>query len=93
MGREITLFKSEEKKTRTEVSDFLRQLAGKIDNGEVILKQGSEELALEIPTNVILDIKAEDEEKSRGTQQSLEIEIKWFPGDEDAGGDGKLELG
>ncbi|MCC5914572.1 MAG: amphi-Trp domain-containing protein [Balneolaceae bacterium] len=91
MGKETTLFKSEERKTRAEVSDFLRQLAGKIDSGEVILKQGDDELPLSLSENLILDIKAEDEEKSRGIQHSLEVEIKWFDGDDEA--PGSLELG
>jgi len=45
-----------------------------------------------MPQGMILDIKVEDEEKSRGTQHSLEIELKWFDG-EDHPDSGSLELG
>jgi len=90
MGREIRLFKSEERKNRTDVSAFLRQLADKIENGRVTLRQGQEELVLEIPQNLILEIQVEDEDKKRkGIQHSLEVEIKWFDGDS---GGGPLEL-
>jgi len=92
MGREVTLFKSEEKKSRTEVGDFLSQLADKVSDGQVVLKQGTEEITLDMPQGMILDIKVEDEEKSRGTQHSLEIELKWFDG-EDHPDSGSLELG
>lgn len=91
MGKETRLFKSEERKTRTEVSAFLHQVAEKIENGEVVLRQGQEELALQFPMNLILEVQVEDEDKkNKGIQHSLEIEIKWF--DNDAKG-GPLELG
>ena len=92
MGKETRLFKSEEKSTRSDLSAFLHQLADKIGDGQVILRQGKEEINLEIPYNVILEIQVEDEDKKRkGVQHSLEVEIKWF--DSDAGTGGPLELG
>jgi amphi-Trp domain-containing protein len=91
MGKEKKLFKSEEKRSRSDVSAFLQQLADKIGEGRVILRQGQEELSLDLPHNLILEIQVEDEDKKRkGIQHSLEIEIKWF--DSDAAG-GPLELG
>lgn len=91
MGKETRLFKSEERKTRAEVSAFLRQVADKIEEGQVILRQGKDELTLDMPYNLILGVQVEDEVKrSKGIQHSLELEIKWFDGDS---GDGPLELG
>ena len=91
MGREKRLFKSEERKSRAEVSSFLHLLADKISEGQVVLRQGKEELTLSLPHSLILEVQVEDEDKkSKGIQHSLEIEIKWF--DQDAEG-GPLELG
>jgi amphi-Trp domain-containing protein len=90
MGKETRLFKSEEPKSRADVGAFLRQLADKLDSGEVILRQGAEELTLTLPHDLILEIQVEDEEKSRGTQHSLEIEIKWY---DNGGPGGPLALG
>jgi amphi-Trp domain-containing protein len=91
MGREVRLFKSEERKSRDEVAGFLRQLADKIAGGEVVLRQGAEELTLAIPGSAVLEVQAEDEDKgAKGTQHSLEVEIKWFDDDAEAG---PLELG
>jgi len=91
MGRETRLFKSEEKKSRADVSAFMQHLADKIAQGQVVLKQGQEEITLELPGNLILDVQVEDENKgSRGIQHSLEVEIKWF---DDQDGEGSLELG
>lgn len=91
MGKEVRLFKSEERKNRSEVSAFLHQLADKIGEGRVILRQGNKELPLELPHNLILEIQVEDEDKKRkGIQHSLEVEIKWFDSDPEGG---PLELG
>lgn len=90
MGKEKRLFKSEERRNRSDVSAFLRQLADKIGEGRVILRQGKEDLTLDLPQSLILEIQVEDEDKNRkGIQHSLEIEIKWF--DSDSAG-GPLEL-
>lgn len=91
MGKETRLFKSEERKTRDEVSTFLTQLATKISAGQVVLQQGQEEVTLKLPSNLVLEIQVEDEDKKRrGIQHSLELEIKWFDDDSPAG---PMELG
>jgi amphi-Trp domain-containing protein len=86
MGREKRVFKSEERKSRAEVSDFLRELAGRVADGRVVLRQDERETVLQIPPNVSLEIQVEEEAKpGRGIEQSLEIEIKWIEGDTGAG--------
>ena len=91
MGKETRLFKSEEPKSRSEVGEFLNQIAEKIANGELVLRQGQEELVLQFPRNLVLEVQVEDEDKkSKGVQHSLEIEIKWFDNDVQSG---PLELG
>lgn len=91
MGKETRLFKSQEPKSRVEVGEFLRQIADKLDSGEVVLRWGSEELTLTIPENLVLEIQVEDEDKKqKGIQHSLEIEIKWF---DNGSQGGRLELG
>lgn len=91
MGKETRLFKSEERKSRSEVSDFLHQLANKILEGQVVLRQGQEEITLQLPRGLILEVQVEDEDKgSKGVQHSLEVELKWFDDDEQGG---PLELG
>ncbi len=91
MGKEVRLFKSEERKSRADVSTFLHQLADKLAAGQVVLQQGKEVITLNLPTNLILEVQVEDEDKkSKGTQHSLEVEIKWF---DDDGSGGPLQLG
>jgi amphi-Trp domain-containing protein len=86
MGKEIKLFKSEEPKNRSEVSAFLHQIADKIEEGNVVLRKAGEEITLEMPHHLILEIEVEDEDKkNKGIQHSLEIEIKWFDDDMSSG--------
>ena len=90
MGRETTLFSSKETKARGEASAFLRHLADRLDSGQIRLRRGEEELVLSLPERVILEVKVEDEEKRhKGTQHSLEVELKWF---DDMGSASGLEL-
>ncbi|MDT8307434.1 MAG: amphi-Trp domain-containing protein, partial [Anaerolineae bacterium] len=74
MGKEVVLFASEEPHSLKDVAAFLRELADKLDGNEVVLRKGSEELAVQIPNNVVLELKVEEEEKKQRTQRSLEIE-------------------
>jgi amphi-Trp domain-containing protein len=91
MGKETRLFKSEERMSRADVSAFLHQLADKLAGGQVVLRQGQEELTLTLPQNLILEVQVEDEDKgAKGVQHSLEVEIKWFDGDDQGG---PLQLG
>ena len=63
------------------------------DMGEVKLLQGDNNLQLALPESLVLEVQVEDEEKgSKGTQHSLEVELKWYDNDQQAGGGG-LTLG
>ena len=90
MGKETRLFKSEEPKTLGEVSTFLRELADKLDGGKVVLRRGAEELILELPQDLVLEIQVEDEPKKGSIQHSLEVEIKWY---DEPRSSGRVELG
>ena len=85
MGRETVLFKSEEKKTSSDIANTLRQIADKIDDGSMILKQGTEEITLAFPKNMVLELKIEEEQGKR-LKKSFEIELEWIIGEEQSDG-------
>jgi len=90
MGHETVLFSSKEPKSRAEVSAFLRHLADRLEGGQITLRRADNEIVLSPAERLVLEIKAEDEVKRRkGTQHSLEIELKWYDGD---AGEGGVEL-
>lgn len=90
MGREVVLFSSEEHQTRPQVVAFLRDLADRIEEGQVILKQAGESLTVNLPQNLVLELKVESENKKGRDKRSLEVEIEWYEGDE---GDTGMTLG
>jgi len=63
MGKEIVLFKSAERMDLASIVAFLHQLADKLASNQVILQQGSAEIVVDIPDNVILELKVEEEDK------------------------------
>lgn len=81
MGRETILFKSEEKKTQAEAAAVLRTIADKVESGTITLTAQGGEVTLDIPEQVTLEIKAEEEE-GQSIKRSLEIEIEWAEGDQ-----------
>ncbi|MBM9537643.1 amphi-Trp domain-containing protein [Desulfobulbus alkaliphilus] len=77
MGKEVKLFKSEEKRSLGEVADFLRKLADRLDKGRVVLSQGDKKLKLKLPEVVEMEIEVEKEIGKRTTEIEMEIELKW----------------
>ena len=55
------LFKCEERKDLQSVSAFLHQPADWLENNQVILRRGVEELALDSTNNVVLGLIVEEE--------------------------------
>jgi amphi-Trp domain-containing protein len=91
MAKKTILFKSKERQHRSEVAAFLHQFADKIETGQVVIRRGAEELTVDIPGNMIVEVDVENKPtKSKGLQHTIEIEIKWFDDDTFSS---KLELG
>ncbi len=79
---EKILFKSEEKKSSLEIATMLRNIADKIEQGHMVLRQDENEVSLDFPDHMTLEIKVEEEiKRTKGTQLKLEIELEWYPGD------------
>ncbi len=84
MSRETVLFKNEEKKTRNEVVEILKTIVDKIERGKIALSNNTGSVELDLPQNLTLEIKVEEETK-RKTKRSLEIELEWIVGGDDQG--------
>lgn len=79
MGKEEKLFKSKERKNRSDISAFLHQLADQISEGRVDLHQEEKEITVQLPDSLILKIQVEDKDKkTKGTRHSLELKLKWY---------------
>ena len=80
MGIETVLFKSEEKKSASEIAAILRQIADKIDSGSMTLMHRGNKIDLNFPPSMVLEMKVE-EEQGRKLKKKFEIELEWVPGD------------
>jgi amphi-Trp domain-containing protein len=79
---ENILLKSEEKKSRSDVVIFLKEIAEKIDSGTVKLIQGKQTVELEIPENLTLELKVEEKIKeNKAKKMQIEIELEWHVGE------------
>ena len=77
MGRETVLFKHQKKVSSIEAADLLRQVAAKIEAGEIVLEQGKQKVNLSIPSRLEVQLKAEKEAGRKQTTMKLEVEIEW----------------
>jgi amphi-Trp domain-containing protein len=75
------LFKSEEIKKRKDAADILRQIADKVEEGNILLKKGSEEVSVDLPEKMEVEIKASKKEKKGVIKRELEVELEWKEGE------------
>ncbi len=85
MGRETILFKTEERKNRSEIATILRLIADKVEEGKVSLSNNAQSVEVSLPENMVLEIKVEEEVKHK-KKYSLEIELEWTEGGQEPGG-------
>lgn len=76
MSREKVLMKSEETRSRGQVAEFLHTIASKIETGALTLRQGTDELTLEVPETLKLELKVE-EKTGASPKMQVEIELEW----------------
>jgi len=83
---EEVLFKSENRMSRSDVADYLRTVADRLDAGESLtLTAGGDSVSLDVPDRPTFEVKAEREGTAPNTELSVEFELEW---DENGDGDG-----
>jgi amphi-Trp domain-containing protein len=75
------LFKSEEMKSNKEAADILRKVADKVEEGSILLKKGSEEVTVNIPSKLEVEIEASQKNKKGQIKKQLEVELEWIEGE------------
>jgi amphi-Trp domain-containing protein len=77
VGKEVVLFKNEEKMSSGEAASLLRRIAEKIETGEIVLERGKKSVNLSIPGQLEVEVKAEKETGKKKTTMKLEVELEW----------------
>lgn len=72
------LYRLEQKKTRQEIADFLKKVAGEVEAGKLTLSEGSMKTELDLPQELTLDIDVDQDMEKEGLETSVEFELKWY---------------
>ena len=65
MGREVVLLKNKENKQKKVIAGILRQIADKIEHGNLTVRQGTGTFVVDFLEDVTLEIKAVEEQKQK----------------------------
>lgn len=82
---EEVLFKSEEKIPRSEVSEYLRAVADKLEaDQDITLESGNQKVSVSPPSTPTFEVKVERETSGDGSSEemSIEFELEWKLGEE-----------
>ena len=80
MAKKNVLVKSDLRKNLADSAAFLRELADKIESGQLTLTQGAQEVVIELPATVSFEVEYYEQPKKRGLKKQLEIELEWTEG-------------
>lgn len=76
---EETVFETEEKLETQEISERLRRIAERLEEGVLELESGSQSVSLNPPGRAEFEVKVERD--SSDGETSLELEIEWKDGE------------
>lgn len=81
MAKKNILIRSKERRNTQEMAAFLRQLADRLEENEITLQRGAEEISIEVPYRVTFKLKVKEKIKKRRTKHRLKMTLKWQDGD------------
>lgn len=81
---EEVLFETETVVNRDEIADYLEQVSENLRHGTVTLVSGDDEITVEPPESATFEVKVEREIEGGEEEMSVEFEVEWDVGNEDA---------
>jgi amphi-Trp domain-containing protein len=80
MAKKNVMVKSDLRKKLPDVAGFLRELADKVESGQLKLVQGEQDVVVDLPSTVKFEIEYYEQPKKHGVKKQLEIELQWVEG-------------
>ena len=80
MAKKNVIVKSGLHKKLPDVAGFLRELADKVEAGQITLVQGEQDVIVDLPSTVKFEIEFYEQPKKSGLKKQLEIELQWVEG-------------
>ena len=81
MAKKDILITTKERRSVGDVAVFLRQLADRLEQNEISLQRGDDEISIELPNRITFKVKAKKKDKKRKTKHQFKITLKWKEGD------------
>ena len=82
MAKKVKLFRHKTYRTKEEVSQFLQELGQKIAEGEIVLKQTPNDLVLDMPNHLSLNVKVNKKKKPvKGIRHKMTVKLTWYDSD------------
>ena len=80
MAKKNVLVKSDQRRNLADSAAFLRDLADKVESGQVTLVQGGQDVVVDLPETVSFELEYYEQPKKHGVKKQLEIELEWTEG-------------
>ena len=80
MAKKNVLVKSDLRKNLQDSAAFLRELADKVESGQVTLTQGGQDVVVDLPETLSFEVEYYEQPKKHGMKKQLEIELQWTEG-------------
>jgi len=80
MAKKNVLVKSDLRKSLPDAAAFLRELADKIETGQVTLVQDGNDVVIDLPETISFELEYYEQPKKQGLKKQLEIELEWKEG-------------
>ena len=80
MAKKNVLVKSDQRKNLADAAVFLRELADKVESGQVTLVQGGQDVVVDLPETVSFELEYYEQPKKHRVKKQLEIELEWTEG-------------
>jgi amphi-Trp domain-containing protein len=81
VAKKNVLISAKERRSVQDVAAFLRQLADRLEQNEIALQHGDEQMSIVVPGRVTFRVKAKEKIKKRKTKHQLKMALKWKDGD------------
>ena len=82
MAKKNVIVKSDLRKNLADTAAFLRELADKIETGQVTLVQSGQDVVIDLPETVSFELEYYEQPKKHGLKKQLEVELQWTEGDQ-----------